>query len=329
MWGSVLSGPGLAGQAVAVMMALMGVVTKYLVQSRNLSTPALQNTFGYGLTCLLFLPGFVVYRRDKGPITWRRLVAMLIIAAIDSQAAFQSNLAYKYGVHISSAGILSSFTIPVVMMLSFLFLDVRYGLTHLIAVFVSVVGLAMVCFADASIQSRSVPDTASLNSTKVLTTNLVYGDMLLLSSAATYGLSNVFSEGYVKTHHIYEFLVCVSFFGTLMSFLQAAHLGELANHSRTFMSTKTEASFAAYTALFAAVMYTCTKYMEKFDALGFNLSVLTTGLWGTIFGFVLFREEVPILKLIGYVGVVVGIYIYHQTAVSRRPLVEEAPLVNV
>ena len=54
-------------------------------------------------------------------------------------------------------------------------------------------------------------------------------------------------------------------------------------------------------------------FLIRCDATAFNLSMLTSDLWGVIFGFVLFHQSLMWLYFLALVVVVAGILSYHRS----------------
>ena len=70
-------------------------------------------------------------------------------------------------------------------------------------------------------------------------------------------------------------------------------------------------------------------FLARCDATAFNLSMLTSDLWGVIVGFVLFHQSLIWLYFIALVVVVVGIIVYHRTGfASEGPVVAAADVAN-
>ena len=72
-----------------------------------------------------------------------------MLAFVDVQANYLIVYAYQF-TNLTSIQILDCSTIPIVMTLSYLFLSVRYMLSHLIGVIICLVGIGLVIAADAS-----------------------------------------------------------------------------------------------------------------------------------------------------------------------------------
>ena len=303
------------GQCLSFVMALMAVLSKLLVEEYSFSTPALQNALGYFATFAFTLVPYASTDHDSSSDNYgRRLIALFIIAVTDSQASFFGNLAFRYRVTVSSAGMLSSFTIPCVMVLSFIFLATRYKRRQLFGVIIALLGITAVFLADSASQPMAAtPNAAS-------TRSAIVGDLLILLSSAVYAVANVITEGYVKTQDLYEFLLWLGIFGFIISAVQFALLEIPLKRAMIHEVSKVEATFAGYAFLFALFYFFTAKFLAIYDATALNLSLLTTGLWGMLFGKYIFAEQLPVLKFVGYGFVVLGISLYHSmlSAMERK-----------
>jgi multidrug transporter EmrE-like cation transporter len=62
-----------------------------------------------------------------------------------------------------------------------------------------------------------------------------------------------------------------------------------------------------HTLLFVFCYYSVALYLTKFDAVEFNLNLLSTGWYGIVLGNQLFHEDVPTLKYVGFACIVFGV----------------------
>lgn len=95
------------------------------------------------------------------------------------------------------------------MVLSWLFLSVRYLIPHLIGVFVCLIGIGLIIYADAVSGKGSEGGHDRL-----------LGDLLCLAAAILYGIANVTEEFLVKQYDRFEYLGIVGLFGTLIACIQ-------------------------------------------------------------------------------------------------------------
>lgn len=72
-----------------------------------------------------------------------------LLAVVDVEANYLIVYAYQF-TNLTSIQLLNCFTIPVVMLLSWCFLSVRYVVSHIIGVAICLLGVALIIYADAA-----------------------------------------------------------------------------------------------------------------------------------------------------------------------------------
>ncbi|KAI9908600.1 hypothetical protein PsorP6_016622 [Peronosclerospora sorghi] len=162
----------------------------------QIQIPVTQSAGTYLLLCVYLVDPMMrsrCQREYKLEIPWWQYV---ILAFADVQGNFLVVCAYKY-TSISSVMLLDCFTIPVVMLLSTVFLRAQYTVSHFLAVLCCLLGISMLVFSDVS---RHDDLKASWNVTAL------YGDFLCLVGSAIYACSNVGQEYLVKKENRRIFL---------------------------------------------------------------------------------------------------------------------------
>lgn len=317
-----LLAPIVFGQVLSFLVAIGAVCTKMLYTEYKFSSPALQNMLGYALTFLVF-----VVPCARHVVEWRAALAIAVVAVADSQADFLGSLAYSYGVSIASVGMLSSFTIPCAMLFSYLFLHVRYLRLHYAGCAVAFLGLVFVVLADVDI-SNSDQESNANNSTEFDERHdPVFGDFLVIVGSAVYAAANVATEKFVKAKSLIVFLVWLCLFGWCISFIQFLAL-EQANLPKVASNPDIWLLFVPGGVLFCIMYYAIGKYLQLYDSVMFNLSLLTTDVWGIVFGYLLFNETMHVLKFVGFGFVVVGVYVYNKQDPVRPPAVQKQVAVD-
>lgn len=186
----------LLGQLVSFAVSGTGVFTTLLV-NQNRSFPLLQSATAYLWIAVLFIPAYLHMLRklrDRGPnygefrnfTPLTRLWRYPLIAIVDLEANYVVVKAYQY-TDMTSVQLLDCSTIPFVMILSFLFLRVRYTRYHGLGALVAIAGLGMLIAIDADGLSRSASAP-----------NPLLGDLLCIVSSACYAISNVACEKLIK-----------------------------------------------------------------------------------------------------------------------------------
>jgi solute carrier family 35 protein F1/2 len=203
----------------------------------QIQIPATQSAGNYLLLCVYLVDPVMRFRRQRGyklEIPWWQY---LLLAFADVEGNFLVVCAYKY-TSISSVMLLDCFTIPVVMLLSALFLRAKYTRSHFVAVLFCLVGISVLVISDV-IRDQQTMLKASWD------VSALYGDFLCLLGSAVYACSNVGQEYLVKKENRRvrcrlhceeqfivltcawslqrEFLGLVGLFGFLISAMQAAY----------------------------------------------------------------------------------------------------------
>ncbi|KAG5473753.1 hypothetical protein LSCM1_04383 [Leishmania martiniquensis] len=179
------------GQALAFLISLTGVSTTKLLNS-NASYPVLQSVTAYAFIAAFYLPSFtfILYKyrgqRFSDFKFLKRWWKYAILAVIDLEANYVVVLAYQF-TNMMSVQLLSCFTVPSVMVLSFVVLRMKFAVTHVLGGAIAIGGLVFLIVLDAHGQSHSKGGGQE-----------VLGDMLCLVSSFLYATSNVLTEWYVK-----------------------------------------------------------------------------------------------------------------------------------
>ncbi len=105
--------------------------------------------------------------------------------------------------------LLDCFSIPSVMILSYVFLKTKYAKSHLIGTGFCLVGILVLI----------ISDFLSKNGTEN-SDNPVLGDILCFLGTFFYSISNVGQEFWVKTHDRMTWLTFLGIFGSIFSGIQ-------------------------------------------------------------------------------------------------------------
>lgn len=219
-------------------------------------------------------------------------------------------LAYQYTT-ITSIQLLDCFTIPLVLIFSYVFFQRKFNRKHIIGAFVCLVGLALLVIAD-------LYSTDFVDSSNDYATNKVWGDGLVLLGCICYATSNLSQEYVVKEFDVVEFWAMIGVFGTAISGVQL-----------TFLDSRTgaldavpwnSASVVGYLVSFDVALlafYIITPFLLRYSsAMFFNLSMLTADWWVLIFGVYLFGQQLNFIYYIAFFVVITGIVIYNLAAVD-------------
>ncbi|GLE01647.1 hypothetical protein PINS_up010481 [Pythium insidiosum] len=309
------------GQFISLLITLTGIFTQVLNQTYEIQIPVTQSAGNYLLLCVYLVYPLLQYRRERSYELEVPLWKYFLLALADVEGNFLVVCAYKY-TSISSAMLLDCFTIPVVMLLSAMFLNAKYSRCHYIAVLFCLAGISVLVLSDI-LGNPTAQDATS--SSWSWSWSALYGDFLCLLGSAIYACSNVGQEYLVKKkNRRVEFLGMIGFCGFVISSLQAV-LFEGAVLADVAWSSGSIACLLGYVVTLF-FMYTFTSvFMKSGDAAVFNLSLLTSDFFAVIAAKYLFGQRLSNLYFVGFTLIVIGIVVYNQ---SPPPSTESEELLK-
>lgn len=193
--------------------------------------------------------------------------------------------------------LLDCWSTPVCMILSVIFLKVRYRWVQYLGVFIALCGLGMLVASDV------------ITDKNYGAVDAVKGDLFCLLGATLYGFSNVGEELMARKHPLYEVIGMFTFFATFINLVQI-FIFERQEWSG-FADHEIGGMVAVYT-ICMFVLYSLAPILFRLgSAVLYNLSILTSDFYGLIFGLGLFGYKVTIMYPFAYVVVIIGIAIYH------------------
>lgn len=290
----------LGGQIVSLLICGTAITSQLLNDKHGINAPTTQSFVNYLLLTFVY-GGILCFRKDGDNfyhILMKRGWKYLIVALIDVEANYLVVKAYAHTT-LTSIQMLDCITIPVVLILSFVVLNVRYRWTHITGVFVCLVGLVGLVVADL-ITGRSDHGDPS---------NKFLGDMLCLLGASLYGFSNVAEEYVVRFYTRVEFLGMVGLFATFISGIQLLILerSELATFNWSVESVFLLIGFG----IFMFSLYSLFPLVIRWSSAAVvNLSILTADLYSLLFGLFIFHFKFSVLYLVAYFVIMVGILVY-------------------
>ncbi|GMT28789.1 hypothetical protein PFISCL1PPCAC_20086, partial [Pristionchus fissidentatus] len=294
------------GQMLSLCLVGTGVSSQYL-SMEGINTPAAQSFCNYFLLCFVYGTSLSCKGGEDGLISVirRRGWKYFLLALVDVEANFMIVYAYQY-TNLTSVQLLDCSTIPLVLLLSWLFLSVRYLISHVVGVCICLIGIACVIWADILDGKGGQGGT-----------NKVLGDGLVLGGAFLYAISNVTEEFLVKSYSRVEYLGMVGVFGTLISGVQLALLEhqQLASIRWTGTVLGSFALFAICMFLFYSLV---TVMLQKSSALMFNLVTLSADFYSLLCSIFLFQESFHPLYFVSFGLVIIGSLIYSLRATARR-----------
>lgn len=295
------------GQILSLSITSTNTLTTFLANGGN-SMPAFQSLFNYVLLTLMFVPytlyrhGFKGYFRMLKTEGWK----YFILAFADVQGNYFIVKAYQY-TNMLSAALLDNLSIVFVVIISFIFLKVRYHWTQVIGIVVCIAGVVLVVVANLLTGQNWQPSDP------------LKGDLFVVLSSFCYGLSNVLEEFLVSKRPVYEVLSQMGFFGMFIIGVQAA-IFERDSIATAQWSPQVGGYFTGYT-LSLLLLYLLAPVMFRMSSSAFyNISLLTSDFWALVIGIRVFSYYVHWLYPVGFVCTILGIVVYHLA--QRNPLGE-------
>ncbi|XP_059368257.1 solute carrier family 35 member F1-like isoform X2 [Carassius carassius] len=240
----------------------------------------------------------------------RRWWKYMILGLIDIEANYLVIKAYQYTT-LTSVQLLDCFVIPVVLLLSWFFLLVRYKVLHFVGVGVCLLGMGCMVGADVMVGRQQ-----GLGDHKLL------GDLLVLAGATLYGISNVCEEFIVKNLSRVEFLGMMGLFGSFFSGIQLAIM-----EHKELLKVQWDWQIGLLYIGFSACMFGLYSFMpvviKRTSATAVNLSLLTADLYSLFCGLFLFQYKFSGLYLLSFFIIILGLVLYSSssTYVAQDPRV--------
>uniref|UniRef100_A0A7S2W7V9 Uncharacterized protein n=1 Tax=Mucochytrium quahogii TaxID=96639 RepID=A0A7S2W7V9_9STRA len=314
------------GQFVSVLIAGTGIFSTYLSDA-GFDAPSFQNLFNYALLFVVYscvfigrkLTGYSVPGTPNDPekqgfiYLYGQLQVPLYLYFLCSLGDVGGNVllvtAYQY-TSLTSVTALDCFTIPTVLFLSKFVLKTRYASWQYVGVVICLGGIGMIIGSDILAKNADPADVGP---------NPVLGDMLTIIGACCYAASNVMQEKLVKAYDVVEYLMMMGACGLVYTCVLVSIM-----EREKVSSIEWTPSIGGYLFGFTAVlfmMYSLTSlFMNLFDALVFNLSLLTSDVWAILFSILVFHHDhLSWLYFVGFTFVVVGVLLYSLRAEWYAP----------
>lgn len=285
-----LVGLGL-GQFLSLLITSTGFSSSELAR-KGINAPTSQSLLNYILLAVVY-GGFMIYRRKALKEKWYYYI---LLSLVDVEANYLVVKAYQY-TSITSIMLLDCFTIPSVIILTWLFLKTKYRFRKFVGVAVCVGGLVMVIFSDVHANDRARGS------------NPIKGDLLVIAGSLLYAISNVSEEYLVKSADRIELMGMLGSFGAVVSAIQISILerNELKSIHWSAGAIVPFIGFAAAMFLF----YSFVPILLKLNGSAMlNLSLLTSDMWAVLIRIFAYHEKVDWMYFVAFAGVSVGLVIY-------------------
>ncbi|KAI7890950.1 solute carrier family 35 member SLC35F1/F2/F6 [Mucor mucedo] len=287
------------GQVLSLCITGTNVTTTKLSLSYNFAAPTTQTFLVYATLAVVY-NSYAIYKR--GIRGWllqfrRRGLYYLILGAIDVEGNYFVVKAYQY-TSLLSAMLLNCWSTPVCMLLSFIFMKIRYRWVQYVGVVIALGGMGMLIASDV----MEGKDYAAVDAVK--------GDLFCLLGATLYGFSNVGEELMARKHPLYEVIGMFTFFATFINFIQLMILER--NEFSSFAGNPAIVGLVIVYTVCMCILYSLAPIMFRWgSAVLYNLSLLTSNFYGLIFGIGLFGYHITVMYPFAYVVIILGIAIYH------------------
>ncbi|XP_067124852.1 solute carrier family 35 member F2-like isoform X1 [Centruroides vittatus] len=288
------------GQFLSLLLCGTGVTSQLLHSTYMVKVPTAQSFLNYVLLCMVFTTWLACRSGDRGliPILRARGWKYFLLAAVDVEANYLLVKAYQYTT-LTSVQLLDCFTIPTVLALSWIFLKVRYKILHVLGVGIALLGVGCLVWADSE-----------EGKTQRMVSNRLLGDMLCLSGAALYGISNVAEEFVVKTYNQVEFLGMLGLFGSVVNGIQLAVLERQEVAVINWEKWQEVSLLLGFAGCLFLLYITMPVVMRVSSATAVNLSILSADFYSLIIGLYIFDFKFHWLYSLSFVLVVTGVIVY-------------------
>ncbi|KAK8585491.1 hypothetical protein V6N13_050470 [Hibiscus sabdariffa] len=285
-----LVGLGL-GQFLSLLITSTGFSSSELAK-RGINAPTSQSFLNYVLLAVVY-GSVMLYRRQALKAKWYYYV---VLGLVDVEANYLVVKAYQY-TSITSVMLLDCWSIPSVMLLTYVFLKTKYRFRKVAGVIVCVAGLVLVVFSDVHAGDRS----GGSNPRK--------GDLLVIAGATLYAISNVSEEFLVKNADRVELMSLLGLFGAIISAIQISIVERKELKSIHWTAGAAFPFFGFSLAMF--LFYSFVPVLLKMTgATMLNLSLLTSDMWAVVIRIFAYHEKVDWMYFLAFFAVTVGLIIY-------------------
>ncbi|XP_065649572.1 solute carrier family 35 member F2 [Hydra vulgaris] len=283
------------GQLLSLLLCGYGTFITALGTLYGIHTPCFNASITYGIIAFTF--GIcVLARKNNRKILQLHWWKFLIVTFIEVEGNFLITKAYGYTT-LTSVQLCDSLTIPTVMVISFIFLRIRYKVIHYLGVAMCLAGSVLLVSFDKNDKKN--------NATHELT-----GDIMALSGAILYGIANAGQEVLVKEFSPLMYLGTAGIYGFIISALQTVILER--NLVRDIVWSYQIALLFIGCGIFQYFYFSTMPHVMKIsNATVANLSLLTADLFTLLVGLFLFRYKFSYVFFIAFGFIIVGLVVYN------------------
>ena len=275
-----------------------------LLSTVPFSIPAFQTLWNYILLNIIYT-SYTLYKYG-----WKKYVHLIkhdawkyiILAFLDVEGNYFTVLAYRYTT-ILSAQLINFWAIVMVVLISFIFLHVRYHPMQIIGILVCIGGVGILFGSDRITQGSGFGGVTGGNQLK--------GDLFALVGATFYGMSNVAEEFLVSKRPLYEVVGQLGFWGMFIDGAMTGIFDRPQYASSVWNDGKVGGYLTGYT-LCLLIFYSGAPILFRLSSAAFfNISLLTGNFWGTVIGVKVFHLHIHWMYPIAFVCIMVGHVVYY------------------
>lgn len=200
------------------------------------------------------------------------------------------------------AQLINFWAIVMVVLISFIFLHVRYHPTQIIGILICIGGVGILFGSDHITQGSGFGGVTGGDQLK--------GDLFALVGATFYGMSNVAEEFLVSKRPLYEVVGQLGFWGMFIDGAMTGIFDRPSYKQSVWNDGKVGGYLTGYT-LCLLIFYSGAPIMFRLaSAAFFNISLLTGNFWGVVIGVKVFHEQIHWMYPIAFVCIIGGLVIY-------------------
>ncbi|KAJ9558852.1 hypothetical protein OSB04_013466 [Centaurea solstitialis] len=302
----------LLGQILSLLITSTGFSSSELAR-RGINAPTSQSLANYVMLAIVY-GGILLHRGGGLKAKW---YYYLLLGLVDVEANYLVVKAYQY-TSITSIMLLDCWSIPSVILLTWLFLKTKYRFKKVAGVAICVAGLVLVIFSDVHAADRSQSGSSPIK-----------GDFLVVAGATLYAVSNVSEEFFVTgAADRIELMAMLGLFGAIVSAIQITILEREELKSIHWSS----GALLPYTGFAAAMFlfYSGVPVLLKMSgSTMLNLSLLTSDMWSVLIRIFAYHEKVDWMYYVAFVAVAIGLVVYSGfDKGTRSEVVDEAEESN-
>ncbi|KAG9306753.1 hypothetical protein G9A89_005653 [Geosiphon pyriformis] len=303
----------LFGQFLSFCLTAITITSIEIPTRFNVNIPTTQNLLNYILLGIFFTS---VSLKKLGLREWigimrKRGWQYFLLALVDLQGNFFALKAYQF-TSLLSIQILDATGIPVVVVLSIILLKVTYHWSQYLGILICVAGIVTVIKGDFDTKRSS----------NFGGTDYVKGDIFCIVGATFYALSVVGEEWLVSQFPIWEILGQLGLWGSVLTTAQLLILERKELLDITW-SPGLVGFITAYSIAMFLLYSTTPQFLRFSSATFFNLSLLTSDVYGLFFGLYLYNYKMNSLYPISYACTMIGCTIYYIYPAPELKIIEK------